>query len=110
MGMVFYPATRQIIITRGDTGSKEVTYTYDDEPYELQTGDRINFGVKKDYTDRECLIEKTYTVNPFALHLDPQDTKMLNFGDYVWDMEVVLANGYTETFASGIFTVTEEVV
>lgn len=111
MSMAFYPATKQIKITRGDSGSKEITFRIDDEFYEMQEGDQVNFGVKKNYEDPECLIKKTYTENPFILQLDPQDTKPLDFGDYVWDMQFVAANGYTETFVKKkVFTVTEEVV
>lgn len=111
MSMIFYPATKQIIITRGDSGSKEGIFFVRGEAYEMREGDRIDFGVKRNYTDRECLIQKTFTTNPFILALDPEDTKNLDFGDYVWDMQFVAANGYTETFVKKkTFTVTEEVV
>lgn len=111
MGMRFYPATNQIIITRGDSGSKQILVRMDGDPLLMSPGDKIDFGVKKNYADNQCLIKKTYTENPFILTFDPEDTKSLPFGDYVWDMQYVAANGYTDTFvAKKTFTITEEVV
>ena len=111
MGAKFYNPTKKIIITRGDTGKGRLTLNMDGVPYEMQEGDEIHVGVKKNYEAAECLILKTYTENPFILQIDPYDTKPLDFGDYVWDAELVRANGDTYTFiAKKEFIVTEEVV
>lgn len=32
------------------------------------------------------------------LHLDPEDTKDLGFGEYVYDVELTFANGDVDTF------------
>lgn len=104
-------ATKEIKMTRGDTEQHEITLKMDGDIYEMQEGDQINFGVKKSYDDTECLIKKTYTENPFVLSIDPVDTKPLDFGTYVWDLQFVAANGYTKTvIAKKDFVLTEEVV
>lgn len=98
-------------MTRGDTEQHEITLKMDGDIYEMQEGDQINFGVKKSYGDTGCLIKKTYTENPFVLSIDPEDTKTLDFGTYVWDLQFVAANGYTKTvIAKKNFVLTEEVV
>lgn len=111
MGFRFNIATKQITITRGDSGKVQFRVRFDGIPYEMQDGDRIYFGVKKAYTDTECIVEKEYIENPFILSFDPEDTKSLDFGTYIWDMQFVSAAGYTNTFIKKKnFTVTEEVV
>ena len=98
-------------MTRGDTEQHELALKMDGEVYEMEDGDQINFGVKKSYEDNTCLIEKTYTENPFVLSINPEDTKPLDFGTYVWDLQFVAANGYTKTLvAKKDFIITEEVV
>lgn len=110
MGFEMDEVTKNIRITRGDTGRKLCTLKMDKVPYEMQEGDEIHFGVKADYEDDECLIAKTYTQNPFILSIEPPDTKPLEFGTYRFDLEFVAANGFTRTFAEKKkFKVTEEV-
>ena len=111
MGFAINPATKQMTITRGDSGALLFTLKMDGAPYEMQEGDKIQFGVKQYYEDAECLIEKEYTENPFALCLVPGDTKDLEFGSYKYDMQFVAANGFTRTFLEKkTFRITEEVV
>ena len=31
------------------------------------------------------------------IHIDPQDTARLRYGDYIYDVELVMADGYTDT-------------
>ena len=112
--MSFYmdDKTGNIVITRGDTGHKLIRLRVlaTGETYEMQAGDEIHFGVKRDYNDAECAIAKTYTTNPFILAIDPDDTTDLDFGQYHYDMEFVAANGYTRTFMEKKkFKITEEV-
>ena len=110
MGFSMDKITKNISITRGDTGRELCTLRMDREVYEMQEGDEIHFGVKAKYTDTDRLISKVYTENPFVLQIEPEDTKSLKFGTYVYDMEFVAANGYTHTFAEKKqFIVTEEV-
>ena len=91
--------TGTIEMARGDTEHNRITLYINKVQYEMQTGDEIHFGVKKECTDEDCLIRKTYTENPFVLAIDPADTQELDFGQYFYDLEFVAANGYTKTFA-----------
>lgn len=93
--------TGQITMTRGDSFRRQgVIRLSDGTLWEPQEGDVIQFGVKEEYEDKGCLIKKTYTTNPFVWNIDPDDTKELEFGKYYYDLQLVLANGYTETFAA----------
>ena len=47
---------KNITLTRGDSALFSVTLNMDGEVYEMQTGDRIDFGVKADYEDTECAV------------------------------------------------------
>lgn len=102
---------KRMTIVRGDSARARFTLRMGGEVYEMNEGDQISFGVKQSYGDNECLIEKTYTENPFVLAIDPEDTKPLAFGDYVWDLQFVTVDGFTKTLiAKKDFIVTEEVV
>lgn len=106
----FYGGSKRMEIVRGDTGKVKLTFKFDGIPYEMEEGDVINFAVKQSAKSNTALIEKEYTENPFILHLNPSDTKPLDYGTYVWDIQLVRANGDTYT---GVkvkpFVVTEEV-
>ena len=107
---IIYGGSKRMEIVRGDTGKAKLTYKFSGIPYEMEDGDVLTFGVKKATSDTACLIEKTYTENPFMLHLEPNDTKKLAYGEYVWDVQLVRANGDTYTgVKKKPFVVTEEV-
>ena len=80
------------------------------QPYEPQTGDEIRFAMKKNYDDAECLIEKTIPLATLMLHLEPSDTKNLEVGEYVYDIQLTTAGGDVDTFIDRAkFVLTEEV-
>lgn len=88
-----------ITMTRGDTLSLTIAITTQDgEPYEVQSGDEIRFAMKKLYTDAEPLIEKVIDNETLGLQLDPEDTKELPFGSYVYDVEITMEDGTVDTF------------
>ena len=104
-------STKKITITRGDSGRVGFRIRMGGILYEMNEGDRFCFGVKRSYADTECLIEKEYTENPFILAIDPEDTKPLGFGSYVWDLQFISTDGYVKTLiAKKDFVITEEVV
>ena len=83
--------TNGISLTRGDTFKAKVTIT-DSEgaPYQPNEGDKIRFAMKKDYDD--------------------EDTKSLEFGKYVYDVELTKVNGDVDTFITKArIDLTEEV-
>ena len=65
---------------------------------------------KTAYTDKTPLIEKDVPISTMILRLNPEDTKSLPFGDYVYDLELTTAAGDVDTFiASESFVLTPEV-
>ena len=78
--------------------------------YQVQTGDVINFGMKKNYSDAECIIEKTVDNTTLTLILEHNDTKDLEVGAYYYDLQITkAANNEVHTFISGIINITNEV-
>lgn len=104
-----------IKMTRGDTLRCRVTpYTLirdehgeviGKEDYTPVEGDVIRFAVKhtdmksgKQYKDEQPIILKTVPNNTLLLELEPIDTKSLDFGTYVYDMEITYNDGSVYTF------------
>ena len=109
----------KIKLTRGDTMYAEVGMKDENgDPYTPQVGDSIRFVLKhatlekdrSEYTDPNPLIEKAIPIDTCILHLEPEDTKPLGFGNYVYDCEITLANGDVDTFINNMpFTLVPEV-
>lgn len=100
-----------IVVTRGDTVKMPIIVTNNDGSiYHVQKDDVINFGLKKEYTDAECLIEKTIDNNELMLVLSHEDTKKLEVGiGYKYDIQILRNKDEVHTFISGMITVTNEV-
>ena len=72
----------------------------------------FRFAMKKDYDDpdTEVLIVKDIPTNTLILQLDPEDTKDLPFGTYVYDIQLTNSSGEVDTFITkAFFVITEEV-
>ena len=97
--------------TKGDTIIFPfVVVDNDKQIYQVQSGDVINFGLKKNYSDAECLIEKTIDNATLTLVLEHSDTKSLEVGAYFYDIQITKAeNNEVHTFISGIINITNEV-
>ena len=97
--------------TKGDTIIFPfVVVNNDKSVYQVQSGDIINFGLKKNYDDAECLIEKTIDNTTLTLVLEHEDTKILEIGAYHYDIQITKAeNNEVHTFISGIINITNEV-
>ena len=100
-----------IVVTKGDTVKMPIIVTNNDGSiYHVQKDDVINFGLKKEYTDAECLIEKTIDNNELMLVLSHEDTKNLEVGiGYKYDIQILRNKDEVHTFISGMITVTDEV-
>lgn len=102
-----------ITMTRGDTFARTLVLTKNGEPYVPQEGDVIRFAMAKVYkgkTGYELLIEKTIDNSTLLWKLDPEDTADLDYGKYVYDLQMTYADGTVETFANKKqFALTEEV-
>ena len=53
--------------------------------------------MKADYEDPEALILKAIPIDTMLLKLDPEDTKNLDFGTYVYDIQLTHPNGDVDT-------------
>ncbi len=83
-----------IRITRGDSLSITVALTDSDGyEYEPVEGDIINFTVKKSAMSAITLIEKQIDTETLTLELVEADTRDLAFGEYRYEIEVVLPSG-----------------
>lgn len=116
--MGFSVIRNRLFLTRGD--SAEITLTIRDrvtgKPFVPGADDRLTFTVKRAVTDKEVLIIKTLDngiirqESDCLLLLLPEDTAVLPFGTYRYDVELVLVSGYTDTvIPPSPFIVTGEV-
>ena len=96
-----------ITITRGDSARIDITvYDAHGEEYELQEGDALVFTVKSSVNDKEKLIQKSGAV----ININPQDTQDLDYGKYVYDVQITLANGTVNTIIEpSVFKIASEV-
>lgn len=101
----------KITLTKGDSFYSviNVVSSTSREPYVPEEGDEIRFAMKKNYSDAECLIEKDIDTEDLILHLAPGDTKSLEVGDYVYDIQLTTASGDVDTFIVAKLVLTKEV-
>lgn len=116
--MDFSVIRNRISITRGD--SAQIMLTIRDRvtgrPFVPGPDDRLTFTVKRELSDEIPLVVKTLDngimrrEQDCLLVLAPEDTAQIPFGTYRYDVELVLASGYTDTvIPPSPFIVTGEV-
>ncbi len=100
-----------ITLTRGDSFEALVFATKKDgTQYIPAEGDKIRFAMKENYDDARPLLVKDIPIDTMMLVLDPEDTADLNFGKYVYDIQLTKANGKVDTFiAKAVIKLSEEV-
>lgn len=102
-----------ITLTRGDTFKAQISITdKDGNPYEIQEGDSVRFAMKKGYldSDADVLLVINIPTDTLILTINPEDTKELPFGNYVYDIQLTTAAGEVDTFITkATLTLTEEV-
>lgn len=64
--------------------------------YELQPGDLVRFAIKRNCNDLEPAVIKI--LDGYDLHLKPQDTICLDFGNYYYDVHITFADGKKVTY------------
>ncbi len=100
-----------IILTRGDTLKLTVAlYNADGTTYTPDPADTIRFAMKKEYSDANPILNITIPNETLILTINPNDTKTLEFGQYVYDIEITKADGTVDTFiCEAAFTIAPEV-
>lgn len=105
--MAFYTKDNAIYLTRGDSMTLYISMTDSDgNTYTPVSTDVIRFALKHNsmtignraYTDTSPILTKTIDYSTLALSIDPDDTADLEFGEYVYDIELTDADGAVDTF------------
>lgn len=88
-----------ITLTRGDTFRAIITiYDAQGNEYTPESEDVVRFALKRTVEDRTPLILKTIDNETMLLEIEPNDTKQLSFGSYIYDIEITLQDGTVDTF------------
>lgn len=100
-----------ITLTRGDSFAADIGIIQPDgAPYIPSEGDQIRFAMKRNVKDEEVLILREIPIETMRLVLTPEDTKELEFGSYVYDIQLTKSTGEVDTFITkSTLTLTEEV-
>ena len=100
-----------ITLTRGDSFIALVSITdQKGTPYIPLEGDSIRFAMKASYEDAEPLLVKVVPIDTMKLIINPEETKDLAFGKYVYDIELTKVTGEVDTFITkATIKLTEEV-
>lgn len=103
-------SSNQITLTRGDTLILHLSLTENESFFEFEPGDAIRFALKSTVEDDEPLIIKDADMDTRTITIEPEDTKELPFGQYVYDIEYTSEDGVVDTFITPTtFTISEEV-
>lgn len=103
--MSFFVILNRIHLTRGD--SAEIILTIRNRvtgnAFIVGEGDRLTFTLKRFITDKTPVLEKTTgqgirrETDCCVLVFYPEDTQQLPCGRYIYDIELVRKNGFTDT-------------
>ncbi len=89
-------------MTRGDSESFTIRLRdKESKDYILfETGDTVYFTVKDNEEETDIVLQRIVTVfdeGKAVIEIDPEDTKDLEFGDYVYDVQLTDKNGKVTT-------------
>ena len=88
-----------ITITKGDTLQTKISiFDKEGNEYIPSPDDVIQFAVKKEYTDTEPLLIKIIDPQTLILRVEADETKLLEVGDYKYDIQITLTDGTVDTF------------
>lgn len=95
--MVIIKGTTTIIMTRGDTLDVGLEITQPDgSAYQPTTGDVMRFAMARTYGDTPIVNKQMSCTDP-AISLTPNETANLDYGEYVYDVELTTADGKVDT-------------
>jgi hypothetical protein len=99
-----------ITLTRGDSFMATISIINPDgTPYIASEGDKIRFALGKDYNSKPLII-KDISIQDYRLIIEPDDTKLLDYGTYVYDVQLTKSDGTVDTFITKArLKLTEEV-
>ena len=107
--MLYIDEDQNIELTRGDTGLFTISLVdQNGAEYIPQVGDSVRFAMSKSY-GKDVILNKSIPIDTLTLELEPTDTKSLDFGKYVYDIEVTDSQGRVSTVIMGNLTLTKEV-
>lgn len=109
--MAYRVSGTTIVMTRGDTMIAPIFISDSNgDPYIPSDGDQIRFAMKASYSDSSPVLKKEIPIHTMTLTIEPEDTKHLEFGNYVYDIQLTTAEGVVDTFiAKATIMITEEV-
>lgn len=82
----------EIIMTRGTTSLQQIRMMLDEEPYFLDEGEFIHFGVKESHDSTRMLIDKKFTAKDqdsdgfIDFAIDPEETQKWPCKTYKYDI------------------------
>ena len=98
-----------ITIIRGTSNTFDIPITdANNNPYVLQDGEFIIFGLKKKPKDTECVLTKTIeeaTDGAYILKLMPTDTLELECGKYSYDVGIQSGDDFYNVIEPSDFTI-----
>lgn len=100
-----------ITLTRGDSFAADIgMFQPNGDPYIPTEGDKVRFAMKRSIKDKDVLILKDIPIDTMKLVLNPEDTKELEFGSYIYDIQLTKSTGEIDTFITkSTLVLTEEV-
>ena len=89
---MFKISGNNIYLTRGDSAAIELQVVNGETPYDFSE-DEVKFSLKKRLSDKQPLIQKTFgnydsETNKASITIEPEDTAGLDFGDYLYDIQL----------------------
>ena len=86
--------TGVIQLTRGDTARLEVSITnlQDGKPYDIRADDTVTLTVRRTISSPDITFQKV-CVGTGSFYISPDDTKNLDYGKYIYDVQVTTQNG-----------------
>ena len=92
--MLYVNKDGTIQLTRGDTARLTITIQndLDGNDYEVAPTDTLKLTIKKTVNDSKPAVQKTVT-GYSQFYIEPEDTKDLSFGKYLYDVELTTASG-----------------
>lgn len=109
-------AKQKISIVRGTTEYYAVSVIGSEgEPYELQTGEILRFGVKSRTDAPTYIIKKELTSEDadedgeYPIKLEPSDTQNLPFGTYYYDIGLQSGDDYFSVIEASEFIVAKNI-